>query len=213
MQRTRDRLRTWQTRSLYFWRSHSKCSGTASNTQRLFIVVVGFYHHIPAYPGVPCSLSLVWITHALFPHLISTSSTQGSDLQEQIPDPITCSLDQSSQSPHSWGWWFGDDVGLAITGPVTRVKRMTLGLGCMHYSRVETKLGRCQELKRTGTSANSAFGCSCFLEGNFMVYLIKTFHFDQRCCFDFSSMKYKTCTSKITCLTANNLQSPKQDKI
>lgn len=103
------RLRTWQTRSFYFWSSHSKCSGTISNTQRLFIVVVGFSHHITAYPGVPCSLSLESVTHALFPHLISTSSTQGSYLREQIPGPTTCSLDQSFQSLLIHGevvWWW-----------------------------------------------------------------------------------------------------------
>lgn len=162
------RLRTWQARSLYFWSSHSKCSGTISNRQRLFIVV-GFLttslHILECLAHSPWKESFMHYSHIWFPPAESRGVI--CRIRFQAPSPVHWI--RASRVSSFMGRWFGDDVGLAITGPVTRVKQMTLGLGCMHYSRVETKLCRCQKLKRTGTSANCAFGRSCFLEGNFTV--------------------------------------------
>lgn len=153
VQRTGEPIKAWQIRSLAFWSFHIKCSVTVSKAQFSYLspsqcIFWSEYYHVQS-----ALLSLLRVSHqCASSHIRFPSEHPGGLSRGQAPGLFTCTLDYSFHSVLVHGMlprWFDEGLDLAITAPVPTVKRVTLGLGYPLYSRVETKLGQCQELKRT----------------------------------------------------------------
>ena len=84
----------------------------------------------------------------------------------------------------------------------------------MHTPEERDGTGPIQRTEKSGENV-LCFGVGLFPTGEFYGYLIKTFHFDQRCCFDFLdffSMKYEAWESRKHVKCKQFTKRPKQNE-